>query len=193
MTKSLEQIQIENRKFILEAIHGCSYEEALKKELGFGCEVIARIWGTLRLTTINNLTCCLDREYGDYLRFRELVGDISIKDLTDEGLERLKEYQDARHRIIEIIGKPLTLSRVLLAFKNKEVKTCYGDEIIFNIAGSQFCGLMLEEECHSMYGVGDWNLHSIYGVCDWNLAIDEIPLEEQTEETQRAINKFFND
>ena len=68
MEKSLEQIQQENRKFILEAIHGCSYEEALKKELGFGCEVIARIWGTLRLTTINNLTCCLDREYGDYLR-----------------------------------------------------------------------------------------------------------------------------
>lgn len=32
MTKSLEQIQQENRKFILEAIHGCSYEEALKKE-----------------------------------------------------------------------------------------------------------------------------------------------------------------
>ena len=31
MTK-LEQIQKENRKFILEAIHGCSYEEALKKE-----------------------------------------------------------------------------------------------------------------------------------------------------------------
>lgn len=29
MTKSLEQIQKENRKFILEAIHGCSYEEAL--------------------------------------------------------------------------------------------------------------------------------------------------------------------
>lgn len=30
--KSLEQIQQENRKFILEAIHGCSYEEALEKE-----------------------------------------------------------------------------------------------------------------------------------------------------------------
>ena len=187
MTKSLEQIQIENRKFILEAIHGCSYEEALKKELGFGCEVIARIWGTLRLTTINNLTCCLDREYGDYLRFRELVGDISIKDLTDEGLERLKEYQDARHRIIEIIGKPLTLSRVLLAFKNKEVKTCYGDEIIFNIAGSQFCGLMLEEEYHNPH-------YSLYGICLWNLALGEIEitLEEQTEETQRKINELFN-
>ena len=32
MTKSLSEIQKENRKFILEAIHGCSYEEALKKE-----------------------------------------------------------------------------------------------------------------------------------------------------------------
>ena len=30
-------------------------------------------------------------------------------------------------------------------------------------------------------------------ICDWNLAIDEIPLEEQTEETQRRINKLFND
>ena len=40
MTKSLEQIQQENIKFILEAIHGCSYEEALKKELGFNCKVI---------------------------------------------------------------------------------------------------------------------------------------------------------
>ena len=31
MQKSLEKIQKENRKFILEAIHGCSYEEALKE------------------------------------------------------------------------------------------------------------------------------------------------------------------
>lgn len=32
MTKTLEQIQKENRKFILEAIHCCSYDEALKIE-----------------------------------------------------------------------------------------------------------------------------------------------------------------
>jgi hypothetical protein len=31
------------------------------------------------------------------------------------------------------------------------------------------------------------------GEFNWNLAIDEIPLEEQTEETQRGINEFFND
>jgi len=171
MTKSLEQIQKENRKFILEAIHGCSYEEALKKELGFGCEVIARIWGNLSRLTINNLTCFFD---GDYLRFWELVGDISRKDLTDEGLERLKEYQDARHRIIEIIGKPLTLSRVLLALKDQQIGF-YND------------GLGVVSET-----TGYKDAYVDY-ICDWNLAIDEIPLEEQTEETQRAINKFFND
>ena len=181
MTKPLKQIQQENRKFILEAIHGCSYEEALKKELGVGCEVIARIRGNLLRLTIDNLTCCFD---GDYLRFRELVGDISIKDLTEEGLERLKEYQDARHRIIEIIGKPLTLSRVLLAFKNKEVKTCYGDEIIFNIAGSQFCGLSVEDE--ESYAT----TYTVYGICLWNPELET--LEEQAEEVQTKINELFN-
>jgi hypothetical protein len=30
MTKSLQEIQQENRRLILEAVHGCSYEEALK-------------------------------------------------------------------------------------------------------------------------------------------------------------------
>ena len=168
MTKSLEQIQIENRKFILEAIHACSYEEALKKELGFGCEVIARIWGNLLRSTIDNLTCCFD---GDYLRFRELVGDISIRDLTDEGLERLKEYQDARHRIIEIIGKPLTLSRVLLAIS----KHGYYDDIWFgDLYGDSY--EMLEFD--------------LKGV---SFDLTKETLEEQSEETQRGLNKFFND
>ena len=40
MTKTLEQIQKENRKFILEAIHGCSYDEALKKEEGSTCHYL---------------------------------------------------------------------------------------------------------------------------------------------------------
>ena len=39
MTKTLEQIQQENRKFILEAIHRCDYDEALNKELDIGCKV----------------------------------------------------------------------------------------------------------------------------------------------------------
>ena len=82
MTKPLQQIQKENRKFILEAT-------------------------------------------GEY---------------KDE-LELLK--QQAHQIYHEIISKsfnsiPLTLSRVLLAFKNKEVKTCYGDDAIFNIGLVEF-------------------------------------------------------
>ena len=128
MTKSLEQIQKENRKFILEAT-------------------------------------------GEY---------------KDE-LELLKQQEhQIYHEIISksFYSKPLTLSRVLLAFKNKEVKTCYGDEIIFNIAGSQFCGLSVEDE--EIYAT----TYTLYGICLWNLELET--LEEQTEETQRKINELFN-
>jgi hypothetical protein len=132
MQKSLEQIQIENRKFILEAT-------------------------------------------GEY---------------KDE-LELLKQQaHQIYHEIISksFYSKPLTLSRVLLALKNKEVKTCYGDDLIFNIAGSQFCGLSVEDE--ESYAT----TYTLYGICLWNLALGEIEitLEEQTEETQRGINEFFN-
>ena len=87
MTKPLEQIQKENRKFILEAIHGCSYEEALEKELGVGCKIILEGW--------------LDIKSYDYT-------------ITDTDT-----FKISRDQIIEVIGKPLTLSRVLVAFKNK--------------------------------------------------------------------------
>lgn len=119
MTKPLEQIQKENRKFILEAT------------------------------------------------------------LQGNNLRLLKE------NIADFQGAKLTLSRVLLAFKNKEVKTCYRDEIIFNIAGSQFCGLSVEDE--EIYAT----TYTLYGICLWNLELET--LEEQTEETQRGINKLFND
>ena len=111
MQKSLEQIQKENRKFILSALEGVD-------------------------------------------------GSLS-KDLFN--------------------SKPLTLSRVLLAFKNKEVKTCYGDEAIFNI------GLVDFYEIES--GAYRENHHFEY-ICDWDLKKET--LEEQTEETQRGLNKFFN-
>lgn len=130
MTKTLEQIQQENRKFIIEAIYGCSYEEALEKEYA-----------------------------------KKGNNTISVP---------FREYQ----------GEELTLSRVLLAFKNKDITNLYGDRIIFNIAGSQFCGLQLEEEYHNPH-------YSLYGAGDWNLELET--LEEQSEETQRGINEFFND
>lgn len=166
MTKTLEQIQIENRKFILEAIHGCSYEEALKKEMEYNCEVLVMLWGkSLQRYIVDNLICYFD---GDYLRFRELVGDISIKDLTEEGLKNLEDYESTKHRIIEVIGKPLTLSRVLLALP---IELYYYKS--FNL-------LYITKQNQDPKEHIPWDL-------------TKETLEEQSEETQRGINKLFND
>jgi len=147
MTKPLKQIQKENRKFILEAIHGCSYEEALEKELGVGCKII----------------------------FEGAFGiEYTITD-TDT-------FKISRDQIIEIIGKPLTLSRVLLAsIKSAKCMDCH-------------------EHKNNKYCSSEWhvdieeNLSRIrnFILDNWkNLELET--LEEQSEETQRAINGLFND
>ena len=177
MTKSLEQIQQENRKFILKAIHGCSYEEALKKELGFNCKVIDKKHQFFGELSPRDMTLvygnAVDGEESDPLYFLHFRGNPCVSFSKQDIFDKDK---------FEIIGKPLTLSRVLLAFKNKDVRTCYQDEIIFNLAGSQFCGLKLEEKFHNSH-------YSLYGACNWNLELET--LEEQTEEVQTKINELF--
>ena len=152
MQKSLEQIQKENRKFILEAIHGCSYEEALKKELSVGCKVkIKRFMST---QDFNEEIFVID----NYCEF------------SDENLFRTIDSSH-HNEIIEIIGKPLTLSRVLLAIS----KHGYYDDIYFgNLHGDSYETLEFD----------------IKGVA-FNLKKET--LEEYTEETQRGLNEFFND
>lgn len=111
--KTLEQIQQENKKFILEAIHDCIY------------------------------------------------------------------YESARDGII--IGKPLTLSRVLLAgIKSGKCMDCF-------------------EHKNNKHCTSGWHVDSkentsrvrVFILDNWNL--EKETLEEQTEETQRRINKLFND
>ena len=119
MTKSLEQIQQENRKFILEAIHGCSYEEALEKEYA-----------------------------------KKGNNTISVP---------LREYE----------GEELTLSRVLLALKDKQIG--FYDDSLGEIWRGE--GSFYRED-------------NVEYICDWDLTKET--LEEQTEETQRGINKLFN-
>ena len=155
MTKTLEQIQKENRKFILEAIHGCSYEEALQKELGVGCKVkIKRFMST---QDFNEEIFVID----NYCEF---------SDFSDENLFRT--IGSSHHNeIIEIIGKPLTLSRVLLAIS----KHGYYDDIYFgDLHGDSYETLEFDLE----------------GV---SFDLTKETLEEQSEETQRGLNKFFND
>ena len=120
MTKSLKQIQKENRKFILEAIHGCSYDEALKKEIGFGCDIV-----------VQNYVC----EVKDKTEILTIDKSVKICDIT--GLFVFTGDNKKPSKIIEIIGKPITLGRLLLAFKNKEVKV-HNKSLVFSYAWEKF-------------------------------------------------------
>ena len=160
MTKSLQEIQKENRKFILEAIHGCSYEEALQKEWGENCIIEDCIlngeemasWGRV-IKDNRHISLYANIDSGDQLEF-SINWDDDFK--------------------CTIIGKPLTLSRVLLALKDKLIG--YYDDGLGYIVKRLFSN--------------GW-YHEVEYICDWDLTIET--LEEQSEETQRGINKLFND
>ena len=147
MTKPLKQIRKENRKFILEAIHGCSYEEALKKELGVGCKVkIKRFMSS--------------EDFNEEIFVIDYYCDFSTENL----FRTIGSFH--HNEIIEIIGKPLTLSRVLLAISK------HGHYDYVWLAGERI----------------DFEFY-LKGV---SFDLKKETLEEQTEETQRAINEFFN-
>ena len=161
MQKTLEQIQQENRKFILEAIHGCSYEEAIKKELGVGCKVKIKRFFSIK-------------DFNEEIFIIDNYCDFSIENL-------FRTIGSSYHNeITEIIGKPLTLSRVLLAFKNKEVRTQFGYRLYFGIESSKICSLRMHSRTAEKFMEGEF---------DWDLKKET--LEEQTEETQRGINKIL--
>lgn len=159
--KTLEQIQEENRKFIIMANNPTAktYEEALEMELSFsvGCEFEYRIHkGTSPIKTIsmgnvsNNLN--LHPSY---------VAEDDPKDSNDDwitpiniGSEKDLTFGINKKWITKIIGKPLTLSRVLNAFGKKR-----------------------------------FNLLTII-LDSWD-DLSKETLEEQSEKTQREINKLI--
>ena len=94
MTKDIKQIQEENRKLILEAVHGCDYEEALERELDFGCKIIT--------SSIEQEELTVNERLSDYVDFSVCEND----------------YDYESSEIGTIIGKPLTLDRVLVALQS---------------------------------------------------------------------------
>lgn len=169
MTKTLEQIQEENRKFILEAIHCCSYEEALKKELEFGCKVIDKKHRFFGESSPEEMTLIygdgVDGEESDPLYFLHLRGDpflnFSNKDIFNKDR-------------FEIIGKPLTLSRVLLAIWKSDK---YYYKSSFDKDQKE---MWFDPEFHALkFGSGV------------SFDLTKETLEEQSEETQRKINELF--
>ena len=108
--KTLKQIQEENRKFIIMANNQTAktYEEALEMELDFGC-IIYDILDNISDTQAEcNYHKIIYSSNGIMFTVKSLDGYNRFNDVCLENL-LCKDY-------FKIIGKPLTLSRVLIAF-----------------------------------------------------------------------------
>jgi hypothetical protein len=141
MTKTLQEIQEFNRRKIICAVNGTEdYEEALKKEEGVFCDYLYQT------------------NYGEVV----IMGDV-----RRYGYNRDKHYPNAF--ILKVIGKPLTLDRVLLVLKNYEI------------------GFVEDSLCYCKHQ--DFYEYDIRELCKWDLT--KPTLEEQSEETQRAIYELL--
>jgi len=164
--KTLQQMQDENRRAVIMACNPTakSYEEALEMELGFGCEVIDLKHTFLGGESPEKMILVYDGDFHDYfLHFR---GNPTVK--IDKERTKNQEY-------CKIIGKPLTLDRVLIALKNIKI---YMAPCIFCCERSALIWEILD-------GSEIINFYTI----DWDLT--KSTLKEQSEETQRAINKLI--
>ena len=109
--KTLKEIQLENRKFIIMANNpeAKTYDEALEMELGNGC----------LLDDVYHRGDSLSHEnFVEILKYGQnnfLDTFISYGESLDMFIEPC-EWEDREIFQYKIIGKPLTLSRVLIAF-----------------------------------------------------------------------------
>jgi hypothetical protein len=147
MTKTLQEIQEFNRRKIICAVNGTeNYQEALKIELGAGCEV--KIKNFITNNEFNEEIFVID-EYCDF--FNETL------------FRKIGSYKHSE--IIEIIGKPLTLDRVLLGLNFNDISQLKPELKFYN-------GFIITINNYA-----------------WDLT--KPTLEEQSEETQRAIYELL--
>jgi len=158
--KTLEQIQEENRKLIILANNSEAkdYDEALEMESRqVGCQV---------KTTQSPFSP---------KHKKTVISNILWDDGIDEAVnERFYCHRDDHTFTVikqdcKIIGKPLTLDRILIALQSQEIG--FLDGYLFELEDKGYDG-MVEQF-----------------ICEWNLT--KPTLEEQTEKTQRAINTLL--
>jgi hypothetical protein len=160
MTKTLQEIQEFNRRKIICAVNGTeNYEEALKKELGVGClvEVYMPARGYImpeykQLHIINEFN-----KFEDKFVYED-VGCKNIRVVMEGKMVCDKD---------KIIGKPLTLDRVLLAL-------------------SRICGETIISVYEDLFSIKKDN-YSDY--IDFELT--KPTLEKQSKETQKAFYELL--
>ena len=157
--QELKQIQKKNRKAIIMACNpkARTYEEALEMELGIGC-----------IASVNsNDPQPIIAQGFDYDKQEKIFGFTYAKDIESTCDDSIFFFPNCSD--LKIIGKPLTLDRVLIALSEK----CYGidqAELTDNI-------LIYTRPYDES--------------AEWNLT--KKTLEEQSEKTQREINKLLNE
>jgi len=152
----MKTIQEQNREFIIMANNpeAKTYEEALEMELGFGCKVIDLKHQFFGKNDPTEMTLVYDDfDYDNYAYFLHYRGNPTIC-CTKKDILNKDNY--------EILGKPLTLNRVLIAL---EGWIC--DESIYM---KELTILRFER-------------------VNWDLTKET--LEEQSEEVQIAINEMI--
>ena len=109
MTKTLQEIQEFNRRKIICAVNGTeNYQEALEKELTFGCIVIDLKHQFFGEKDPHKMTLVYDTGDGEYY-FDHYRGNPFLIYREDVILNKER---------FQIIGKPLTLDRVLIAIRH---------------------------------------------------------------------------
>ena len=165
--KTLKQIQEENRKFIITACNpeAKTYEEALEMEMGLGCIINTHLPSRgyvmpeySELTIINEFS-----KYDDKFVFEPI--EAKLMRVVSSG----KRQNDKDI----IMGKPLTLNKVLLSllqFKLGNLNLYDDDDGIMKV--------FIRIDTPFTYEGGFY----------WDLTKET--LEEQLEETQRAVHKL---
>lgn len=156
--------QEENRKFIIMANNPTAktYDEALEMELGYGC--IASVNG-------NDPQPIIAQGF-DYDKQEKVFGFTYAKDIDSTCDDSIFFFPNCSD--LKILGKPLTLSRVLISLGNKSFFTKNG-KISFS---------------YEKWGIQN-GFNRVIGYCrvDWDLTKET--LEDQSEETQRKFNELI--
>lgn len=156
--KPLYQIQEENRKAIIMACNpeAKTYEEALEVEFEEGCQVLIN----------DHPAIVIFKSLGYYFSYK--------KDKNSS----VQYYRNKTNNKLEILGKPLTLNRVLIALDSTE----QGENCVINTCGKFYLNNCLPKNADSVDCFWSENLY-------WDLTKET--LEEQSEECQRGTAELL--
>lgn len=178
MTNKSQQIEVIRKKVICAVHNADDYDKALGKELGLGCR-IQDCRDTMTIISVEELsTFTLNDKYKGTSYLAQVIDEqLMTYPLIVNYTQQVNEFSFSPlcYENYKIIGKPLTLDRVLVALKVIDI------EQIINV---DTFGVFWKEG-NEMMMVDDKKLF------EWNLT--KPTLEEQSDETILSIYKLLCD